>query len=499
MQRHSQTDADDEPTGRYTLGRPLGDGGMGCVYVGYDETLEREVAIKMLRPELKADPDAVERLRREALACSRLGHPNLVSAFELAEVEGALAIVMELVDGPTVRDLVNTGTRSSDEAAELILQVADGLAAVHEIGVVHRDLKPENLLVDRRTGRVKIADFGLAVTDGARRLTQAGMILGTPEYMSPERFRSYDPAPQDDIYALGVVFYELITGRPPIEGDCVLTVVANVLQRGDTPLGCPEAGVYEPFITACLAHDPADRPGDGSEALALLSALHGARAGDERTEGEAVVVVGGMELAELRDRLPEAAEIGQRLERDLVVHFGASEPAFRWLRELVATDPQVRGAMETGTVVGSGIGIFAGAAVGRAARLARLARPGDVLVGPGARASVGLGYRASLEVVGHVHFAGKKADTVVHRIRHDEAPISDPKKVRADGYVTCECGQRSPAQARAALTRMVCPHCGRTLTAEMSAEAACANHGSTDDLIRLDQFEDAILADLIDA
>ncbi|MEM9195215.1 MAG: protein kinase, partial [Myxococcota bacterium] len=421
---------------------------------------------------------------------------------------GHVAMVMELVEGPTLRErLATVGAFPVDHAADLIRQLADGLAAVHEIGIIHRDLKPENILIDASEGveRLKIADFGLAMVPGAHRLTQHGAALGTPEYMAPERFSSRDPRPTDDVYAIGVLFYELIVGAPPFTGEDPMAVMAQIIRRDGADIGCADAGPFEDLITSCLACEPGHRPKDAGEVLQLLDARGAAPAASSDDDTEAVVVLGGLPVQELLELLPPFAEPGQILEGDVVSCIQAPEAAFRWLRRCAEEDPRIRGAMDAGSIVGSGVGIFAGAPVGRATRLARLARAGDILVGPGGRRAIGLGLRAGLELVGSVRLVGSR-DTLVHRLRVASPHLSHPKEVGEDGMLTCECGARVPAPAEeSAPVRVRCDNCGRVLTARVVCEPGSEKTGGElspakpdrpVDVLRLDVEEDKLLSDL---
>ncbi|MCA9603989.1 MAG: serine/threonine protein kinase, partial [Myxococcales bacterium] len=193
---------------RYVLGEPIGRGGMGQVYRAWDTVLDKAVAVKLLA-DRSPSGEALERFRREAAASARLGHEHIVVTHDVVPLPGgSIALVMELVEGPSLREwLHERGPFDPATVIELARQLADGLAAVHRIGIVHRDLKPANVMVDRGPGgpRLKIADFGIASLPETAQLTRAGTVLGTPEYMAPERFRGAAPTPAMDVYALGVI------------------------------------------------------------------------------------------------------------------------------------------------------------------------------------------------------------------------------------------------------------------------------------------------------
>ncbi len=198
----------------------VGRGGMGVVYKARQKRLERLVALKILSPKIGQEPAFAERFKAEARAMAMLNHPHIVTVHEFGETDGLYYLLMEFVDGVNLRQLLDTGKLSPQEALAIVPQICDALQYAHDAGVVHRDIKPENILLDRR-GRVKIADFGLAKLMGREAkdftLTGAGQVMGTPQYMAPEQIEH--PKEVDhraDIYSLGVVFYQMLTGELPI-------------------------------------------------------------------------------------------------------------------------------------------------------------------------------------------------------------------------------------------------------------------------------------------
>jgi eukaryotic-like serine/threonine-protein kinase len=217
-----------EQLGRYRIGRRIGAGGMGEVYEAGDDVLQRTVAIKLLPPELSADADRVQRFGQEALAASRLNHPNIITIFEIVHLDGTHFIVAERVEGETLRSLLTdpqTGTPGSLEvrrALDVAAQIAAALHAAHAASIVHRDIKPENIMV-RSDGLVKVLDFGIAKMEGAQsshfdHLTVPGAILGTASYMSPEQLRGDPLDERTDLFSLGVVLYEMLSGERPFTG-----------------------------------------------------------------------------------------------------------------------------------------------------------------------------------------------------------------------------------------------------------------------------------------
>ncbi len=196
----------------------LGQGGMGIVYRARHVALGRDVALKVLSPKLAADAGFAERFGREAMALASLNHPNIVQVHDSGREGDVCFLVMELVEGVSLRDLMEQGRQPPAQALKIIPQVCDALEYAHHRGIVHRDIKPENILIDR-AGTVKIADFGLAkmTKGGSAKLTQTNVVMGTPAYMAPEQYESIRTVDhRADIFSLGVVFYELLTGELPV-------------------------------------------------------------------------------------------------------------------------------------------------------------------------------------------------------------------------------------------------------------------------------------------
>jgi eukaryotic-like serine/threonine-protein kinase len=220
-----------EKIGPYTVVSQLGRGGMGVVYKGRDESLNRFVAIKVLTENLSEDPTFLQRFVREAQAAASLSHPNVVQIYFTGQNdEGHPYFVMEYVAGRSLDHVLRSeGRIDNPRASQLMLQAAHGLAAAHDLGLVHRDIKPANLILDER-GMVKIADFGLALAaDAESRLTATGLFVGTPGYLSPEQCAGEKADHRSDIYALGVTYYMLLTGTPPFRGDSPLALIKQIL------------------------------------------------------------------------------------------------------------------------------------------------------------------------------------------------------------------------------------------------------------------------------
>ena len=222
---------------RYEIHRRLARGGMAQVYLARDRSLDRPVAVKELVPEFAADPSFVERFRREAQAAANLSHPNIVGVYDWGAQDGTYFIVMEYIDGPSLsRVLRADGPLHPRRAAEIASEVAAGLGFAHSRGVVHRDVKPGNVLLTR-TGQAKVTDFGIAraLSSPDEDLTQAGSVMGTATYFSPEQAQGLPVDPRSDLYSLGVVLYELVTGRPPFAGETPLAIAYKHVQDDPPP------------------------------------------------------------------------------------------------------------------------------------------------------------------------------------------------------------------------------------------------------------------------
>jgi eukaryotic-like serine/threonine-protein kinase len=268
---------------RYRLTELLGEGGMATIYLGHDLKLQRDVAIKLLRPEYGRDAAFVARFRQEANSAAALSHPNVVQVYDYGTDEAGPYIVMEYVDGQDLGEILrDRGFVPSAAAARIAMQVADGLAAAHAMGIVHRDVKPSNILVSV-AGQVKVADFGIARALSEAQLTLPGQTLGSVRYLSPEQARGDNVTAATDIYALGLVLSEMLTGRPVWTGDTAGAVaMARLTEDPPAPssIRVDVNPALDGIVRKALARDPAQRFGSaGAFSDALGRFLSGLQAG----------------------------------------------------------------------------------------------------------------------------------------------------------------------------------------------------------------------------
>lgn len=216
--------------GRYQIIRTIGEGGMANVYLAYDTILEREVAVKILRGDLSSDEKFIKRFQREAKAASSLNHPNIVEMYDVGEDEGNYFIVMEYVNGKTLKSLIKKrGALSLSEVIDIMLQLTSGIACAHESYIIHRDIKPQNVMI-LEDGRVKITDFGIAVALKSNELTQTNSVMGSVHYLPPEQANGSGATVKSDIYSLGILMYELLTGKLPFKGDNAVEIAIKQMK-----------------------------------------------------------------------------------------------------------------------------------------------------------------------------------------------------------------------------------------------------------------------------
>ncbi len=371
---------------RYRVLARAGDGGMGVVYRGEHIALNRRVAIKVLHPELNAVPEVVERFEREARAAAVLEHPNVVAVTDFGRTpDGMLFLVMEYIDGESLREALDArGPLSLAGTLDLARQVGAALARAHAVGIVHRDLKPENVMLVHRDGEpsvVKVVDFGIAKVppshrrpeDAAR--TQAGMIYGTPDYMPPEQALGGEVGTAADLYAMGIVLFEALTGRRPFVADDVVSMLALQLNAPIPEASSVRPGAFPPAIDAVLARMMAKRPGDryGSVAEAV-DALHAA----------AVPVSGARALREGAVRTLEGVSRAVRANPRVAIPWAAGAAmlgllamVFVWGRRVEAPTAGADGGLGVAADAGTGAardGASGGSPAGREEARARLRR-----------------------------------------------------------------------------------------------------------------------------
>jgi serine/threonine protein kinase len=260
--------------GRYRVEALLATGGMGEVWAARDLLLDRAVAVKVLGGALAGDGRAAERLRREARAAARLEHPSIARVLDLGEQDGRPYLVMELLEGESLAARIDrAGAMAAPEAARVVAAVADALAAAHRAGVVHRDVKPGNVFLTP-DGEVKVLDFGIASAAGAAALT-TGEMLGTPAYLAPERVLGHPATPAADIYALGVVLYELLAGRRPFDDGSDIELAMAHVHAHPRPLALAAPSAPPFLVAACeqaMAKDPSARPSSAAAFAQLVRA-----------------------------------------------------------------------------------------------------------------------------------------------------------------------------------------------------------------------------------
>jgi len=293
--------------GRYRLDARVGSGGMSTVYRAFDTVLERQVAIKLMHRDMAAAPEQLERFRREARAVAQLNHPHIVQVIDFGEDAAAPYIVFEFVDGETLKDRIRRlGRLQVPEAVAYAIEIARALGVAHERGIVHRDVKPQNVLVDEE-GSAKVTDFGIARTLDQQGLTADGRVLGTTDYVSPEQALGHPVTGQSDLYSLGVVLFEMLTGEVPFTGETQVSVAMKHVRDELPDLQTRRPGVSSALaavLDRATAKDLGRRHPDARALIADLEdvlAIETARAG--QASGEATAVLRTLP-APTRSRLP---------------------------------------------------------------------------------------------------------------------------------------------------------------------------------------------------
>jgi eukaryotic-like serine/threonine-protein kinase len=307
--------------GRYRVLRRIGSGGMADVYCAEDVHLGRQVAIKMLHRRFAQDQEFVERFRREAKSAAGLNHPNVVGVFDRGEHEGTYYIAMEYLEGETLKDIVAAEAPLAQERViDLGLQILQAAGFAHSHGVIHRDFKPHNVIVDPH-GHAKVTDFGIARA-GASEMTETGSIMGTAQYLSPEQAQGHAVTATSDIYSIGVMLYEMLTGRLPFEGDSAVAVALKHLSESPAPVSQWRPDVHpalEAVVMAALAKDPAQRWQSAEDLAAGLEAARtqieaGPNGGQDTAAFAAIPVPAPAETAPTQlasDTAPVLAPVGE--------------------------------------------------------------------------------------------------------------------------------------------------------------------------------------------
>ena len=258
--------------GRYRVLSRIGSGGMADVWLAEDQHLPRRVALKVLHEHFARDPEFIARFRREAEAAAGLQHVNIVSIFDRGDIDHTYYIAMAYIDGATLRELINSGL-TPPESVAIVRQILDAAGFGHRHGVIHRDLKPMNVIVDP-TGLVKVTDFGIA-RHGVSEITETGSVMGTAHYLSPEQAQGLEVGPESDLYSIGVILYECLTGRVPFEGDSAVAIALRQLSEQPTAPSYWNPDVspaLDAVVMKALRRDPYERYRDADEFIAALDA-----------------------------------------------------------------------------------------------------------------------------------------------------------------------------------------------------------------------------------
>ncbi len=495
--------------GRWQLGTQLGAGAMGSVYRGLDLVLEREVAIKILASDYLDDDMMLARFRREAMASSRLVHPNIVTTLDFGLSEGTPYIVMELVEGVSLDQVLAHQRRLSvSRAVALAADVASGLDAAHRRNIVHRDIKPANVMVAKtvRGERGRIVDFGIAQAPmGNSKLTQAGIAVGTPGYVAPEQLMGVETDGRADLFALGVTLFEMLTGELPWAEKEPWSLLRAILDdrprslhllRPDAPQGLDD------LLCALLRARPEARPGTAAEVVSTLSSLAAEVAGQIREvsrherPGASELSLAAVSL-ERDDRRcadqqmrwfsrcveDEGGRVAQSIGHEVIAVLPSAEAALRLTRTHPSADvPRPSLALHQGVAEVDETGMALGSGVRATLRLARLAGPEEVLLTEELHAAIGLGWRGRVELRGRF-LLDTQAHCQVYAVRGEGRLDSQPAGLEADTHVLhwrCVCGGHGQLPTTSStLLRVRCSQCSRLLEVDLAQPASQYKHGDS--------------------
>ena len=263
---------------RYEILQMLGEGGMGAVYKARDNELEREIALKVIRPELASNPEILQRFKQELILARQVTDRNIIRIFDLGEADGIRFITMEYVEGTSLQQMLRErGKIPVQESVEIILQTLKGLRAAHREGVIHRDLKPGNIMRDKQ-GRILVMDFGLARSIESDGMTKTGAVLGTMEYMSPEQAMGSELDPRSDLFTVGLILFELLTGKMPFKAETAIASLLKRVQERAVSVSSMDNAIPMPIadiVAKCLERDPNARYQTAEEMIDDLERWHG--------------------------------------------------------------------------------------------------------------------------------------------------------------------------------------------------------------------------------